>query len=232
MAKKRKPLVCQHLESLSSAMLERYAPLIREMVGRRHGVYALYKRDRLYYVGLATNLRGRLNAHLKDRHKGLWDRFSVYLTIEDGHTKELESLVLRIVQPEGNKQRGTLARSENLARVLTERVRERQRQELRSLLGRRMPEAKKRSRKPTSRSGQTPLARYVSSPLKIRARLNGRVIRAVVRRDGQIRHNGVLYKAPSDAASAITGERTNGWTFWSFERAPGQWLWLRELKRR
>jgi type I restriction-modification system DNA methylase subunit len=36
--------------------------------GRRHGVYALYRGNRLYYVGLASNLRSRLNTHLRDRH--------------------------------------------------------------------------------------------------------------------------------------------------------------------
>lgn len=232
MSKKRKPLVCQHLESLSSAMLEQYARQIREMVGRRHGIYALYKKDRLYYVGLATNLRGRLNAHLRDRHKGLWDRFSVYLTIEDGHTKELESLVLRIVQPKGNRHRGKLAKSENLARTLAARVKERQRQELNALIGKKMAEVPQRARKKPRVAGQPPLSRYVDSPLRIRARVNGKVVRAVVRRDGQIRHNGVLYKSPSKAATAISGERSNGWTFWSFERAPGQWLQLRALKNR
>lgn len=53
-----------------------------------------------------------------------------------------------------------------------------------------------------------------------------------VRRDGQIRHNGVLYKSPSKAATAISGVSSNGWTFWSYERAPGQWMQLMELKKR
>ena len=111
---RRNPLVCQFVENLSSAALERYADIIRDLVGRQHGVYALYRRDKLYYVGLATNLRGRLRGHLRDRHKGLWDRFSVYLTIDHRHLRELESLVIRIAQPKGNKQRGKFARSENL----------------------------------------------------------------------------------------------------------------------
>lgn len=97
--RRRNPLVCQYIENLSSAALEAYADIIRDIVGRRHGVYALYQRDKLYYVGLATNLRNHLKSHLKDRHKGLWDRFSVYLTIDHKYLKELELLVIRIAQP-------------------------------------------------------------------------------------------------------------------------------------
>jgi hypothetical protein len=110
------PLVSQYLETISGTALEKYQKVIREYVKRRHGIYALYRRDRLYYVGLASNLRNRLNHHLKDKHKGRWDRFSVYLTIGDKHLQELESLVLRIVQPEGNSQRGKFKRAQDLKR--------------------------------------------------------------------------------------------------------------------
>jgi hypothetical protein len=85
---KRSALVCQQLESVSSVVLEEYQDIIRHYIRGRNGVYALYKGEKLYYVGLATNLRGRLKQHLKDRHKGLWDRFSVYLTIGEHHIKE------------------------------------------------------------------------------------------------------------------------------------------------
>ena len=41
------------------------------MIKRRAGVYALYrKQEKLYYVGLASNLMGRSKAHLRDRHTG------------------------------------------------------------------------------------------------------------------------------------------------------------------
>ena len=38
------------------------------------------ERGKLNYVGLACDLRWRLNAHLKDRLAPHWDRFSLYLT--------------------------------------------------------------------------------------------------------------------------------------------------------
>lgn len=117
---KHAPLVSQYLEKISRAALEKHQGIIREYVAKRHGVYALYRGNRLYYVGLASNLRNRLRHHLRDRHGQSWDRFSVYLTIGDSHIKELESLVLRIVSPPGNKTGGTFGKAENLRTQLSQ----------------------------------------------------------------------------------------------------------------
>ena len=111
MARRREALVTQHLENVSREVLERYQQLAQDFIRGRHGVYALYRRGKLYYVGLATNLRGRLKSHLRDRHGESWDRFSVYLTIGDQHMRELEALMLRISKPKGNKVKGRFARS-------------------------------------------------------------------------------------------------------------------------
>jgi hypothetical protein len=63
-------LVYQHLENISGDVLEDYQDIIREYVSRRQGVYALYRDDVLYYVGLASDLSSHLKAHLGDKHAG------------------------------------------------------------------------------------------------------------------------------------------------------------------
>ena len=225
------PLVCQHLENLSRHALEKYHPIIRDYVRRRHGVYALYRRGKLYYVGLASNLRSRLRHHLKDRHGGSWDRFSVYLTIGDKHIRELESLVLRIVPTKGNKQRGRLIKSENLAIRFRRDMRERWRHELEDLLGHRAPPKVGRQAEDAMQGRRPILASYVSGPIKLRAKFKGQTLRARVRRNGEIRFRGKLYTSPSKAASAACGRATcNGWWFWKYERAPGDWVRLRTLR--
>src|SRR3972149_10948573 len=132
---KRTPLVCQQLENISREALGKYQGIIRQYVRRRHGVYALYRRGKQHYVGLASNLRSRLGHHLRDRHQDSWDRFSVYLTIGDTHLKELEALILRIVKPAGNKVKGKFAKCEDIRKKFARDVRQRQRNELKSLLG-------------------------------------------------------------------------------------------------
>ena len=58
--RKLKPLVCQHLENVSRDLLEQNQEIVRQYVRHRQGVYALYRRGKIYYVGLAGNLRSRL----------------------------------------------------------------------------------------------------------------------------------------------------------------------------
>jgi len=126
----RRSLVIEHLEGISRAAIKSYPDIITEFVRRKSGVYALYKGEALYYVGLAKNLRSRLHGHLRDRHADAWDRFNVYLTQGDEHLKELESLVLRIASPMGNRVAGKFMSSQDLRRMFRQRIVESQRREL------------------------------------------------------------------------------------------------------
>ncbi len=227
---KRTPLVCQQLENISREALGKYQNIIRQYVRRRHGVYALYRRGKLQYVGLASNLRSRLSSHLRDRHQDSWDRFSVYLTIGDTHLKELEALILRIVKPAGNKVKGKFAKCEDIRKKFARDVRQRQRNELKSLLGKGSVEEKSREKAQGSR--KSVMANYVKSPIKLQAVFKGKILWARVRRDGLIRLRKKVYSSPSLAAAAACKRRTcNGWTFWQYERAPGDWVSLNELRK-
>lgn len=234
MTKHRPPLVCQHLENISRAALERHQRTIRHYVRNRYGVYALYSKNKLYYVGLASSLQGRLSIHLRDRHAGSWDRFSVYLTIGDSHLRELESLILRVVKPKGNKQKGKFAKSEDLRRQLQRDFKAAQKLELASMFGKAGPHKKPTRSSRGGDGGRSPaLADYVTKPFVLRARHKGQAIKARVRRDGTIRFDGKLYTSPSLAgAAAVKRPTCNGWTFWQYERAPGDWVHLTELRKR
>jgi hypothetical protein len=228
---KRNPLVSQHLENISRDVFQKYQNIIRRYVRRRQGVYALYRRGKLHYVGLASNLRSRLSHHLRDRHSNSWDRFSVYLTIGDSHLKELESLILRIVKPPANRQMGKFISSQDMRRMFAKDVRARQRDELISLLGRGMLNEEEEQEVGTSKK-QPVLAKYISGSIKLRAKFKGKLIKATARKDGLIRYGGKTYASASLAAAKACKRRTcNGWTFWKYERAPGDWVSLNELRK-
>ena len=137
--RKRRALVIEHLEGISRAAIKRYPDIITEFVRRKSGVYALYKGNTLYYVGLAKNLRSRLHGHLRDRHADAWNFFNVYLTEGDEHLKELESLVLRIASPSGNRVAGKLMDSKDLRSVFRHRIVEAQKRELADLTLKELP---------------------------------------------------------------------------------------------
>ena len=67
MEQRRAVLVVQHLERVAGAAPDEFPEALREFIRGRNGVYALYNGDRLYYVGLASNMRSRLRGHLRDR---------------------------------------------------------------------------------------------------------------------------------------------------------------------
>ena len=67
--RKREALSHQHLENASRELLAKYPDVVRQFIGGNAGIYALYRRNKLYYVGLAKALRGRLRAHVRDRHR-------------------------------------------------------------------------------------------------------------------------------------------------------------------
>lgn len=230
--RRRHALVSQYLENVSRQALVKYHRIIRTYTRDREGVYALYRKGRLYYVGLAGNLRGRLTQHIRDRHEGSWDRFSVYLTIGDAHLQELETLVLRIVKPRGNKQKGKFAKSENLRRRFTRDIRLRHDADLGELLG-------DRAQLPTPKSKRTEIGRrpvlaaYDARLTVLVARFKGATMKARVLRDGSIRYKGHLFNSPSLAGAAACKRKTcDGWRFWTYERAPGDWVPLDRLRQR
>jgi len=233
MKSQRGQLVCQHLESISRRALEQYQGLLREYVKGRHGVYALYRKGRLQYVGLASNLRNRLKSHLTDRHALTWDTFSVYLTIQDSHLYDLETLVLKIAAPKGNRLTGNFINSENMKPRFKRDISRYQHDELAGLLG---ISTGKVVPVPVGvkKKGRTPvLARYSKRPSVLKARYKGKTIKARVLRDGAISLEGDIYLSPSLAGAAACKRRTcNGWTFWTYERAPGDWVLLDELRKK
>lgn len=229
---KRQPLVCQHLENISRDVLEQNERIVRQYVRHRQGVYALYRRSKIYYVGLASNLRSRLAHHLKDRHHDSWDRFSVYLTIGDSHLRELESLILRIVKPPGNKQKGKFANSEDLRPRFKRDWHLESRRKLNDMLGK-QPGLAPHKQEVSKKEGRKPvLLQYINGPMTLRVRYKGKTIKASVLKSGLIRFAGRHFTSPSLAgAYAAKRPTSNGWTFWQYQRAPGDWVALDNLRK-
>jgi hypothetical protein len=231
--KTRVALVSEFLEGISRAALAEYQQFFRERAGQRNGVYALYRKKRLYYVGLARNLRGRLKQHLNDRHGESWDRFSLYLTIGEDHIRELESLVLRIVRPSGNKQMGKFRKAENLRPRFARMARQDARERLAKVLGNDLATASKALRIKSNIKQPNAITKYVGLPCRLRGTNKGKIFTARVRRNGTIYFAGKRFHSPSMAArhAVPTRRAINGWWFWKYERAPGDWIRLSELRK-
>jgi hypothetical protein len=105
-------LVRKHLPEVSRALLEgenkeKFAAFLKEH--ERQGLYALYKKNgELYYIGRASDLLQRLSAHKSDLHGKKWDQLAIYIINEKLKLHDVESLLIGVSKPEGNKNRGKL----------------------------------------------------------------------------------------------------------------------------
>ncbi|MFA5097850.1 MAG: hypothetical protein WC490_04410 [Candidatus Margulisiibacteriota bacterium] len=224
-----KQLVCQYLEDISRDALESFQDTIRRFIKGRHGVYALYRKNKLSYVGIASNnLITRLNQHRKDRHANAWDRFSVYITLKDEHIKELEALVLRIADPKGNRQKTKFYRAEDLKKQFGRQVWQYNRNiEDQLIYGNkiRIKQVRKKAK------GRYPILKeYTNKTFNIKYVYKGTTYRANVIRSGKIRYKGRLYNSPSKAAVAVAHKPRNGWKCWKYQRSPGEWVVINELR--
>lgn len=229
-------LISGYLERISSTVFDDYHREITKLIGNQHGVYALYKKDRLYYVGLATNLRMRVKYHLKDRHAKKWDTFSLFLIHNAEHLKELESLLIRISQPTGNKTKGSLPSSGNLLKSLKKALQARNKTRLDSIL--QASSQKKKSRRTIQPAGKKSHLRLPAMkgllPVgsELRATYKRREYVAYLDAEGRIELNGERYTSPSSAGSAITGKPIDGWHFWKYKNTESRWVKIDELRKR
>lgn len=233
----RRGLVEGDLERISSRVFDLYHDEITELVGRRHGVYALYSKGRLYYVGLANNLRSRVKQHLEDRHSKKWDTFSLYLIKNVNYLKELETLILHVSEPQGNVKRGRFATSENLIDTLRDLMKKRDEENRDLILSgpvRRKGKGGKRKKKSSSHVGKgRPVLQGLLRPhTELKGTYKGNVRMAKIDKNGCIILGGRTFDSPSLAGNFVRGGKsTNGWTFWRYQNAKGEWVFLDELRK-
>lgn len=225
---RREALVFAHLEHVSKDLLLKHPDIVRQFIGRNSGVYALYRKNSLYYVGLASALRHRLTAHGKNRHGKMWDHFSIYLTIKDQHLREIEALLLRISKPPGARQSGKLAQSKDMKRQILRAIHSKQNREATSLFGTFVNTDEMMSSKV---KGETDLIRLFPAGARLKGTNNGKTFRALVKSDGRVRFGGQYYSSLSLAAKAAIKRSTNGWWFWQVERGKGNWVRLTKIRK-
>jgi len=238
MAKKVKresrSIVIGHLEKVSSKVFDSHHKQITEIIEGNYGVYALYRREKLYYVGKASNLKSRVKQHLKDRHAGKWTHFSAYLIRKTDHINEIEALLLRIADPKGDKVKGKLKGSLNLRPKLKVLLSEDFKRLLEELLGGKKVK-KKVAKKRKAKAGKTkrPLAGFFAGGKVIYATYKGKDYKGWVANNGAIRVKGikgVIYDSPSAAGAAVRKKSTNGWVFWKYKDESGELVSLGDLR--
>jgi hypothetical protein len=100
---------------------------LKELMRGYAGVYALYRRKKLYYVGLSKDLLGRVNTHRKDRHRGKWDSVTIFRIRRIRYIKDIETLLHQLFDTKGNRVQGQVPRDADFNRVLRQVLNQHQR---------------------------------------------------------------------------------------------------------
>jgi hypothetical protein len=91
---------------------------LKELMRGYGGVYALYNKDKLYYVGLTKDLFGRIYWHQKDRHANKWDKFMIFRIKKIDYLKDIETIMHHIFRARGNRVSGRVPIDSDFSRIL------------------------------------------------------------------------------------------------------------------
>lgn len=221
-------LVVKKLEGVSKLIFRNYYKQITELIGNSHGIYALYDENELYYVGKSTDLKNRVKQHLKDRHLASWTHFSLYLVRKADHISEIESLIIRVANPKGNTKKYRTDKGTSLLKQLQASVKQRQQDEFNTMFRK---TTDSRSRTSGADKHLLALDGLVRKKTALFRTYKGKEYRALLTPRGKIKFNGKIYATPTAAATSIVGSpNMNGWTFWYFKNAEGEWARLSDLR--
>ena len=232
--KKRSILLTAKLEGISRKIFNQsYRKILKKHIGNNPGVYALYKKENLYYVGQAQKLVSRIKGHLSNKHAHNWDNFSVYIAKNRKYVPDLEAAVIAIADPKGNKRKPQLAKLKK-ATKLRKLIQKDMKEDIQKIMG---PDRKTKSkrnkrkflRQNNRRSPSLINPFGVNKPLKVR--YNGQEYRAMLLKSGKVLYNGKKYNSPTGATKAV-GSWASGLAFWEIQDHQNRWIKLRDIKKK
>ena len=217
------------IEMVSKSIFERYSKELTDLTGNKHGVYALYDENELYYVGKAVDLKRRVGQHLKDKHLARWTHFSLFLTSQSKYIDEIESILVRIANPKGNLVKPKGKMDSKLKKQVISLVKAKQKEELNELFGIGRKPLKTEKRQKGKKSNPN-LKNYFNNDRSLSKNYKGVEYSATLLKNGKIKYKNKTYDTPTAAAEVITSKRNvNGWTFWYVKDHGGDWVKLKSL---
>jgi hypothetical protein len=226
---KPRSLITDRVEGISKDVFKRYFSEITSLIGSSPGIYALYDEDQLYYVGKSTDLKKRVKQHLRDRHYASWTHFSWFLIRKVDHINEIESLLIRISNPKGNRIKPKGRAKGDLIKKLKKMVKDSQRTEYEKMF----PQKKTANRGAGKKAVATrkKIKGLVSRKTTLYRSYKGKEYKALLFPTGVIKIGKNKYSSPTAAALKIVdGPTVNGWNFWYIKDSNGEWVKLSEFR--
>ena len=129
---KKGKLISEKLEGIPADSLQILSKDMKELLGKKPGIYALYNNKKLFYVGMAGNLHSRLKSHLRAKRSRKWNKISIFVIKRTQYLKDVELAVVNISKPSGNRQQSKIPKNNYLRKKYKEIV-QKHRKQIRSL---------------------------------------------------------------------------------------------------
>ncbi len=247
-----KKLLINKLEGCPVAIFEpKYKKIRKDIFKNKYGIYALFDKKGIYYVGRG-DVECRLKDHLtRNRHSEKWDYFSVYFTATTEMATALEAIILSIYSPKGNKQSSKVEKvvknKEKMKRKVEKQMKE-------------IDDEHRQFRKPgisaKNKKGKGNRANkgvrvvvsqgmtqrrfqlkdffsngFLRGPQTLKAEYKAKPFYAVLLPSGEIEYQGKKYSSPSHAAMVAKRSKSeNGWNVWKIQNSSNKWITLNLLK--
>ena len=206
---KTKQIFIKKLEKIHTALFnkKRYRPILKEVIAKTPGIYALYdNKNTLYYIGRTDNLLRRLSQHLEDQHSGKWDKFSIYFTQNKTTLKNLEDAFISIARPQGNRSQPK--RIPDIKKIIEKKMIEIDEDQRRSVLSPSSSKWRKnslsllsyKSTKQALANKQNPFGRAID----LIAHYKGTTYKAKWLSNGTLKYKDQVYKSLSGMGKAVT----------------------------
>ncbi|MFH1422856.1 MAG: hypothetical protein ABIH42_09125 [Planctomycetota bacterium] len=215
-------LLINRIEKVSKKVFKEHYDLITKLIGNSYGIYALYDGAELYYVGKSTELRRRVKHHLRDRHYANWTHFSLYLVRKAEHIHEIESLLVRIANPKGNRVSHKGTTTGHMLKTLKLMVKQEQKRKFEEMFGEKSKE--NRTISPGAKAALTrkKIKGFVRTKKALHKTYEGKDYTATLTPDGIIKIGNKTFKSPTAAAKYVTKKKSgSGWDFWYIKNKDG-----------
>ena len=205
--------------------------ILRKHIGKVSGVYALYNKEKLYYVGKATtnNLIKRVSQHLKDKHSKKWNKFSLYPTENKQYATDIEAIIISIGKPpKGNTNIPYLAKEKKTKSLIASELKKLEAKKIEKIFG---SENKKNPAKINQKKPNKAVS--FNNPFKTKKVLKktykGKAYKALWLTSGQIEYKTKRYNSPTSVAKVISGRKViNGKEFWRVKNNEGDWIQIKD----
>jgi len=204
-------IITKYLKEINAVAFEKYSIVLTELIDQEQGVYALYKGDKLYYIGKAIDLERRIKYHLRDRHAKKWDTFSIFIVNNEKHIDEIEALLIAINAPKGNSKQG-MSKAKDLKKSFSKATKEYDEEQRQLVLC-----IANKYKKSYGRN------------FKLYATYKNKKFKAVLLKNRTVKFKGKEYSSPSAAGvAAIRRGGVNGLLFWKLKDSKGNLTTLKD----